>query len=346
MRSLTLARALLIGAFWKGSTPFVVTNRKKISELHLTPTPTQRHRSTRLYVSTPEELRLNPKKEPLVNTYDVANRVYTALAVLLFVMPDRTGTTRLASKWGGVAGYALAAGSCRMLRGATRAGRLGSDTYRRLNIGLMGFCLTFWAMPAEAGFLLEPASVKLLTFILSASKAFGFVLALTGWQYGVDKEGEQFFKPGGLCRDFVTGCASTLKGLRVKNAKKALTYRNCLTIVLMGIFSSLFEGIFDVRYADAFKRSAFDISIQWSAISRLFMISTMIYSLKDAAERDRLTGSTFIQMNVLVGSWALAVGFAQGLRGYWIEMLAFSLPFFIRAYRSTLEKKRKASAST
>ena len=184
MRSPTLARALLFGAFWTGCTAFVVPHRKKISELQLLSTPTQtmlrvprtqQHESTRLYVSTPEELRLNPKKEPLVNTYDVANRVYTALAVLLFIMPDKTGATRLASKWGGVAGYALAAGSCRMLRGATRAGRLASDTYKRLNIGLMGFCLTFWAMPAEAGFLLELASVKLLTFLLSASKAFGFV---------------------------------------------------------------------------------------------------------------------------------------------------------------------------
>ena len=133
--------------------------------------------------------------------------------------------------------------------------------------------------------------------------------------------------------------------LRVKNAKKALAYRNLLVCVLVGLVSSLFEGLFDIRYQEAFKRSAFDISIQWSAISRLFLISTMIYSLKDAAERDRLTGSTFIQMNILVGSWALAVGFAQGLLGYWIEMLAFALPFYIKAYKSRLEKKQKKAAA-
>ena len=297
--------------------------------------------TTQLHVSTPEELRLNPKKEPLVTSYGIAHKLYTALAVLIFLMPDRTSTARLASKWGGAAGYYLAGRAFRILQGAARAGRLASDTYKRLNVGLIGFCLTFWAMPAEAGFLLEPASTRILTFVLSASKAFGLVLAVTGWQYGVDKEGEQFFKPGELVQDFFRGCRDTLKGMRVKNAKKALAYRNLLVFVLIGLMSSLFEGIFDVRYQEAFKRSAFDISIQWSAISRLFLISTMIYSLKDAAERDRLTGSTFIQMNILVGSWALAVGFAQGLLGYWIEMLAFALPFYIKAYKSRLEKNQK-----
>ena len=307
------------------------------------PQPQSRSLSTtQLFVSTPEELRLNPKKEPLVTTYGIAHKVYTALAVLLFIMPDRTFTARLASKWGGAMGYLLAAQAFKILQGATRAGRLASDTYKRLNVGLIGFCLTFWAMPAEAGFLVQKSSRQIMTFLLTASKAFGLVLALTGWQYGVDKEGEKFFKPAELVSEFSSGCLSTLKGMRVKAAKKALAYRNLLVMVLMGLASSLFEGIFDVRYQEAFKRSAFDISIQWSAISRLFLISTMIYSLKDAAERDRLTGSTFIQMNVLVGSWALAVGFAQGLRGYWIEMLAFSLPFFIKAYKSRLEKKQKA----
>lgn len=301
--------------------------------------------TTRLYASTPEELRLNPKKEPLVFTYGVAHKLYTALALLLFVMPDRTFTARLASKWGGVAGYYLAGSTFRILQGAARAGRLSSDTYKRLNVGLVGFCLTFWAMPAEAGFLIEPASVTLMTFILNASKAFGLVLALTGWQYGVDKEGENFFKPGELVQDFLRGCLDTLKGMRVKNAKKALAYRNLLVCVLAGLMSSLFEGLFDIRYQEAFNRSAFDISVQWSAISRLFLVSTMIYSLKDAAERDRLSGSTFIKLNVLVGSWALAVGFAQGLLGYWIEMLAFALPFYIKAYKCRLEKKQKKAES-
>jgi len=84
------------------------------------------------------------------------------------------------------------------------------------------------------------------------------------------------------------------------------------------------------------------------------MISTMIFSLKDAAERDRLTGTTFIQMNVMIGAWAALVGVGQSVyplgvafyRG--IEMFAFSLPFFLKALKSQKEKdekKKKESTS-
>lgn len=94
-------------------------------------------------------------------------------------------------------------------------------------------------------------------------------------------------------------------------------------------------------------RTWFEISLQWSAIGRLFMIASMIYSLKDAAERDRLTGTTFIQLNLLVGVWSALVGLGQSIyplgfaayRG--VEMYAFSLPFFTKALKSQKEKDSK-----
>jgi hypothetical protein len=115
----------------------------------------------------------------------------------------------------------------------------------------------------------------------------------------------------------------------------------------MGMFSSVMEGLFLIRYRDVFKRFWFEVSLQWSALARLGMISTMIYSLKDAAERDRLTGTTFIGLNVMVGFWALAVALAQGVTplGYaphrGVEMFAFSLPFFVKAFKSQKEKAEK-----
>ena len=86
------------------------------------------------------------------------------------------------------------------------------------------------------------------------------------------------------------------------------------------------------------------MSLNLSAVSRLFMISTMVYSLKDAAERDRLTGTTFIQMNIMVGLWATLVGIGQSFyplgysasRGVLMYYIAF--PFFIRALKAQKEK--------
>jgi hypothetical protein len=66
------------------------------------------------------------------------------------------------------------------------------------------------------------------------------------------------------------------------------------------------------------------------------MISTMIYSLKDADERDRLTGTTFLQMNIMVGSWALLVAF--GGDTFVLGMLAFSSPFFLQAWKLQKDK--------
>jgi hypothetical protein len=74
------------------------------------------------------------------------------------------------------------------------------------------------------------------------------------------------------------------------------------------------------------------------------MIATMIYCLKDAAERNRLTGTTFIQLNLMVGLWAALIGIGQSIyplgfaayRG--VEMFAFSAPFFLKAYKSVKDK--------
>jgi type IV secretory pathway TrbD component len=70
----------------------------------------------------------------------------------------------------------------------------------------------------------------------------------------------------------------------------------------------------------------------------------MVYSLQDAAERDRLTGTTFIQMNVMVGLWAVLVGLGVSLGNSaytGVEMCAFAIPFFVKALKSLKEKQEK-----
>lgn len=77
------------------------------------------------------------------------------------------------------------------------------------------------------------------------------------------------------------------------------------------------------------------------------MISTIIYSLKDAAERDRLSGTTYVRLNILVGSWAVMVAVGQlcqtvGIQASaGIEMFAISLPFFIKAFKGLTDQKNE-----
>lgn len=224
--------------------------------------------------------------------------------------------------------------------GAYDNNRLGSDTYKRLNLGLFAFMVVgLFAIPGEAGFLPSAIGAMVISVLLTVLRLYGAALAWKGWEHGV---GDSSLNK--LWSEFVNGTREMIKGLRVQDQKKALTYRNMLVLIVFGTISSFFDGIFILRYMKEFNRSLFDVTLKLSAVGRLLMISTMIYSLKDAAERDRLTGTTFIQLNVLVGTWAVLVGLGQAVfpfgfaANHGVEMFAFGLPFLIKALKSQKEK--------
>jgi hypothetical protein len=89
--------------------------------------------------------------------------------------------------------------------------------------------------------------------------------------------------------------------------------------------------------------ASFDISLQFSGVSRLFLISSIIYSLKDAAEQNRLGSTTSISMNYMVAAWASIVGIGQAIipRGLQLrnaEFFAVSAMFFLKGFKE--HKKR------
>ena len=77
-----------------------------------------------------------------------------------------------------------------------------------------------------------------------------------------------------------------------------------------------------------------------SSVSRFFLLSSVIYSLKDIADtnsEENLNGSkTYIYLNYMVGVWAFLVCIGQILSPYRerIEMLALSMLFLTKGYRA------------
>ncbi|KAL7556808.1 hypothetical protein ACA910_005243 [Epithemia clementina (nom. ined.)] len=304
-------------------------------------------KKTKLHLSVKEnlELVLNPSKDLLTVAYRRGSYLFLSLAAILFLIPDHTATVQLAAKFGGAAGYGMAGGLCHILASANDNDRLSSDTYLRLNLGLLGFSgLGILFVPAEAGFFFKFPPALVLSMILTLAQAYGVLLSFLGWRRGVDPTAIQSIEE--LVQELKDGTISSLRGMRVENAKQALGYRNCLLMVVSGIFSNMMEGNFNFRYREALRRSWFDVSLNGSAVSRLFMVATMIYSLKDAGERDRLSGTTFIQLNVLIGLWAMLVALGQSIyplgfafhRG--VEMCAFSLFFLAKALKSFIQKQQ------
>eukprot|EP00544_Gedaniella_sp_CCMP2646_P014340 CAMPEP_0202489692 /NCGR_PEP_ID=MMETSP1361-20130828/7352_1 /ASSEMBLY_ACC=CAM_ASM_000849 /TAXON_ID=210615 /ORGANISM="Staurosira complex sp., Strain CCMP2646" /LENGTH=229 /DNA_ID=CAMNT_0049119479 /DNA_START=15 /DNA_END=701 /DNA_ORIENTATION=+ len=137
-----------------------------------------------------------------------------------------------------------------------------------------------------------------------------------------------------LLGQFATDVASSLKGI-IKTPRKGFVYLFLFFMVVLGGFSSVMEAQFYMQYG----APLFNISLQWSALARLFFVSSIIYSLKDAAEQGRLTGMAFIQMNFMIAAWALFVAIGQGTYRLGFStskspMILMSVPFMYGGIRS------------
>jgi hypothetical protein len=208
--------------------------------------------------STYTEIEKNQKNQ-LSQAYTVGQYLFLATAFLhlwtvrpasLFLESEFARST----EWGAAAGYGVAAGISYVLKGAVDNKRLSSDTYKRLSVGLLGFCLLgLAAVPGEAAFVAVPGNAAVLFTI--AVKFYGTAISFVGWKRGVvgigngsdSDDNTNQGVPRIMLQEFATGLLQTAKGLKVQNAKKALTYRNCLLLVVGGMFSNFMEGIFDLR---------------------------------------------------------------------------------------------------
>jgi len=108
------------------------------------------------------------------------------------------------------------------------------------------------------------------------------------------------------------------------------------------MFSNFMEAIFQYRYREALELSSFGGSLHVSAVSRLFLVSSLLFSLKLAAESNNSFPSDFEwQINWALAAWAGLVGIGQCVKFYplfqissnRIEMLTLSGLLFIKGLK-------------
>jgi len=177
-----------------------------------------------------------------------------------------------------------------ILKGAAVHDRLGSDTYKRLNLAIMSYAFIQLLIPTGSTSLKLPG---LLAFV-NGLKGYGY--GVLGW----DKAKET----STIVTDIKDGVVSTMKGLATIKAK-SLGYM--LGTLLLGSMSLLkFKELCSSAMTLPPLTTAETVT-RLSKLARFGLMTTIMYTLKDASDRDRLSGTTFVQLNFVAAAAFLSI---------------------------------------
>jgi hypothetical protein len=187
-------------------------------------------------------------------------------------------------------GPLLASGISYIMIGAAENSRLSSDTYKRLNIALFEYGLVGFV----AGVCMKLNILwKIACFIAIVNSIKGYGYGLKGWELG----------EGSAKEDLISGMKSNVKSmLKIPNIKSAGYSAATLTFVYLK-FAKLAEVVKLLKTGGTYV-----VGTRLFSLSRLMIFTIAMFTLKDAADRDRLEGTTFVELNAMtsvsLATWA------------------------------------------
>ena len=222
-------------------------------------------------------------------------------------------------------GPLLAAGFAYILIGAAENNRLTSDTYKRLNLALIeyGFISFIVGVISKVS-----ASWNIVAFITFVNSIKGYGYGLKGWE----------LVPTSAKKDFTDGMKSNFDTMtKIPNVKSAGYLAATLTVLSLKLvkFMEVMKGVIAGE-------ASYRLSINLFRLSIYMMMTITVFTLKDAADRDRLEGTTFIELNALAtfafAAWAKNVGIGTP---FGQAIAAFSAFSGFNGVSSVLKKKKK-----
>lgn len=142
-------------------------------------------------------------------------------------------------------------------------------------------------------------------------------VSFVGWEYSVGGFGSSSLQRlKNIIGEIGSACLNLYRTYPVTEEKPATFYRTFFIFTMLGNFIfNIPELAFNLKQGGGGIGGLFSlpVSLTISSMARLGLLSVVLYVLKDAAERKRLEGSTFVKLNMMVGLWAIGVGIAQGL---------------------------------
>uniref|UniRef100_A0A7S1TFP9 Uncharacterized protein n=2 Tax=Compsopogon caeruleus TaxID=31354 RepID=A0A7S1TFP9_9RHOD len=219
---------------------------------------------------------------------------------------------------------ALAASVMYSLRKAAVAGRLGSETYRRLNLGLFANSLTAVVFILRHAIFFSPGALQVVVLanLLTA------IVCLRIWSVSVRHENRNVAIAAlvGVRRTF----ASLAGAVRPRNGT-SLIYA-----VLFWLLASISGGAMFLPSPSQLSSGApLVAAIRLWAAQQGFLHGAVLYSLKDASDRGRLSASTFRNLNL-----GLAVTFTlrsviQGLVAMIVSLAIAVFGFYNYVFTAT-----------
>jgi hypothetical protein len=267
------------------------------------------------------ERKVEGRKKRVILGYRIV-MIQFLVTTLLFVasrggVKERPPTPAFVAYW--TSGPLLVAGVSHILRGAAQYDRLSSETYKRLNLFLAAYGILSLSMA-----LLAPETFRGPLFIVPP--LFATVNAIKGYGYGVlgwDKKKKKSSSGRSILQsDLWNGCQETIKSLFSLPKRSTTTTRNdaasslaksigylvatwVVTLLAVGKAWDIVQLLAGGGAAAGAASTKILIASRCSRLARFTLLSSILYTLKDAADRNRLTGTTFIQLNAL-SSWAFA----------------------------------------
>lgn len=240
------------------------------------------------------------RKKRLTMGYKLASFAYVASTVVSLLTWGGISSSSLYYVLGG--GPVTAAVVLYILEGAASNDRLNSETYKRLNLATIAFSLVQLAMPTNGLPLMSRLAFKVPGLL-------GFVNGIKGYGYGClgwDKSEAKSV----VLKDFTGGIGSTIQGMTVLKPKSAGYFLGTLMLGSMSLIKAKeLATMWLVPSASPTPATVLSVFVRLSKMARLGFMATIMYTLKDASDRDRLSGTTFVQLNYLAAAAFASITF-------------------------------------
>lgn len=179
-------------------------------------------------------------------------------------------------------GPILVSGLGHILSDAALNNRLASDTYKRLNLSLIGGTL----FSCTGNFLMQGFPLeRFLAFVTIVNSIKGYGYGLKGWELNNACAKE----------DLLKGTKQSIQIISKTSNFTSAAYL-AMTLTVGALIVSKFKELIFLLVGN---KNAFVIGTRMYRFSKLLLIGAISFTLKDAADRDRLQGTTFINLNYL-----------------------------------------------